>query len=167
VLQCIAVRCSALQFVVASSTDHFGGRSQYVAVHCSALQCAAVCCSELQCVAVCCSFIHQSLWREKPVEHSALQCVSLRFSALHCVAARCSALQCVAVCCSFIYRSLWRENPVEHNIFVLPKKQTRAPLEPACPSNLALTPPGNLFLVNLAVSWEFSKVKNSQKSTLC
>ena len=63
-LQCVAVCCSALQFVVAvalSAAVKEKGTSvccsvlQCVAVRCSALQCVALCCSVLQYLAVCCS----------------------------------------------------------------------------------------------------------------
>ena len=66
--QCVAVCCSALQ---------------YVAVRCSVLQCVAVCCSALQCVAVRCS---------------VFQCVLVSSSMLQCVAVSCSVLQCVVEC---------------------------------------------------------------------
>jgi len=56
-LQCVAVRCSALQRVAAC---------------CSAVQCVAVCCGTLQRVSVCCI---------------VLQCVAMRCSVLQCVAA--------------------------------------------------------------------------------
>jgi len=47
VLQCVAVRCSALQCDVSASRD----RDLHVHVF-IILQCVAVCCSALQCVAV-------------------------------------------------------------------------------------------------------------------
>jgi len=50
VLQCVAVRCSALQ---CSAVVMF--LRSVLAVCRSVLQCVAVCFSELQCVAVCCS----------------------------------------------------------------------------------------------------------------
>ena len=96
-LQCVAVRYSALQWL------------QKVTVYCSALQCVAVnfvaavievqvssrghfamCCSVLQCVAVCCS---------------VLQCAAVYcsvFSVLQCVAVCCNVLQCAAVFCSVL-----------------------------------------------------------------
>ena len=68
-LQCDAVRCSALQCL---------------AVRCSALHNVAVCRSMLQRVVMCCS---------------ALQCVAVRCSALQCAAVCCIVLQYVAACC--------------------------------------------------------------------
>ena len=64
VLQCVAVRCSALQPVNVSVYGGIAAVSRYVrvvsvrelqfvAVCCSALQNVTVCCSVLQCVAVC------------------------------------------------------------------------------------------------------------------
>jgi len=83
VLQCVAVCCKLLQFVVAEcysvllcdAVRMLFLHDLSIAVCCSVLQCVAMCCNVLQCVAVCCS---------------VLQCV---------VAVCCSVLQCVAVCC--------------------------------------------------------------------
>ena len=83
VLQCVAVCCSALQYVMC------------VAMCCSVLQRVSACCSVLQGVAVC--------W-------GVLQCVavgsempSVGFSpVLQCVAASCSVLRCIAVCCGVL-----------------------------------------------------------------
>jgi len=82
VLQCVAVYCSVLQYVL-----------RCAAVCCIMLQCAAACrsvlrcaavCRSGQCVAACCSM---------------LQCVTVCCIVLQCVAVCCSVLQCVAVCC--------------------------------------------------------------------
>ena len=64
VLQCAAVRCSALR----------------VAVCCSVLQCAAVCCSVLQYSAVLCSMVQRgAVWC------SVVQCVTVCCSVLRCI----------------------------------------------------------------------------------
>jgi len=65
-LQCVAVCCSALQYIAEHTTSRLF-ELQCVAVYCSVLQCVAVCCSVWQCVAVCCS---------------VLQCVAVRCSIL-------------------------------------------------------------------------------------
>jgi len=52
VLQCVAVRCSALQCVVNVSRKGMG------VCGVSVLHCVIVCCSVLQCVVVCCSVLH-------------------------------------------------------------------------------------------------------------
>ena len=101
-MQCVAVRCSALQRVAVCF-----GMFWYVTVRCSALhsttytilllvlpilQCVAVCCNVLQCVAVCCTVLH--------TPYFYLYCPSC--SVLQCVAVCCNVLQCVAVCCSVL-----------------------------------------------------------------
>ena len=103
-LQCVAVCCIVLQFlVVRCIVPHWWMRYdltwhllqcvavcsmlQRVAPCCSVVQCFTVCNSELQCAAMCCS---------------VLQCVAVCCSALQCVAMCCSVLQCVAVCCSVL-----------------------------------------------------------------
>jgi len=57
VLQCVAVRCSVLQWDVSwiYCPPRCTSVAPVVAVCCTVLQCVAVCCSVLQCVAVCCS----------------------------------------------------------------------------------------------------------------
>ena len=71
VLQCVAVRCSVLQW--GCMGREFVSRPSYVCVRERRGLCVCVCCSVLQCVAVCCSV-------------------------LYCVAVCCSVLQRVAVC---------------------------------------------------------------------
>jgi len=62
-LQCVAVRCSALQCVSAHMKCHGVFLMKFVdedlpfsdvTACCSVSQCVAVCCSVLQCFAVCC-----------------------------------------------------------------------------------------------------------------
>jgi len=116
VLQCVAVRCSALQ--------HVAGCCRVFAVCCSVLQCDAKCCSELQYVAVCvvkyggalvikvcgCAYMCVCVYacvcdvyqRSRPARwcsrhQSVLQCVAVCCSALQRVAACGSALHCVAM----------------------------------------------------------------------
>jgi len=97
-LQCVAVRCSALQRVAAC---------------CSVLQCVAVRCSVLQRVAVCCSVLQPSTYSTllhknganlRPAmqnEHKTHSNKSRHMKYhVQCVAVCCSVLQCVAVCCS-------------------------------------------------------------------
>jgi len=121
-LNCVAVRCSALQCVVvccgvlwcvavwysalrcvtvvcsdnySSWLDH-GGLPSLVC--CSVLQCVAECCSVLQYVAICCSE-----FQRVALCCSVLQCVTVCCSVLQCAAVFGSAWQCVAVhpvCCS-------------------------------------------------------------------
>ena len=111
-LQCVAVCCCVLQYVVVSRTCYTLTVLQCVArvvVCCSVLQCVAVfrtsctlimlqcvaeCCSVLQYVAVCCSVLH-----------CVAACCSVSYiphtlRVLQCGAVCCSVLQCVVVCCT-------------------------------------------------------------------
>jgi len=85
---------------------------QCAAVRYSALQCVVVCFSVLQCVVVqtppsarlrkqCALQVSQ---RCAAVYYSVWQCVAVSCNVLQCVAVRCSALQCVAVRCSVLQR---------------------------------------------------------------
>ena len=104
-LQCVAVRCSVLQFVAM----HFSvlqrvAVCQFEATHCNTLKFAVevaplcnipvvVCCSVLQCVAARCSVLQRVA-----VRCNALQCAAVRFSVLQFVnlkthtATRCNLL---------------------------------------------------------------------------
>ena len=78
--RCVAVRCSALQYVAnTSATSRLLMRARGIccswppveALCCSVLQCVAVCCSVLQCVAACCKHISQhSLWDMRRMQHT-------------------------------------------------------------------------------------------------
>jgi len=58
VLQCVAVCCSVLQCVAASSqSDVCEVLIDLMVSHVIEAKCVAVCCSVLQCVAVCCSVL--------------------------------------------------------------------------------------------------------------
>jgi len=82
VLQCVAVCCSVLLYLLRSLV---GTRS-------IVFQCVAVCCSVLQCIAMCCSTC------------SGVKSTKDRMccSMLQYIVVCCSVLQCVAVCCSVL-----------------------------------------------------------------
>ena len=134
-LQCVAIRCSALFYVAAYYS---------VALRiCSVPQLhtipVAVCCSKLQCVVTCCSVLQwcvSHLLRSSAPHHSCcsvLQCVAVHYTVLQCVAVccsmlqyvtmcrsmlqcvvvRCSVLQRVAVCCSVL--QFLQEHQIGHN----------------------------------------------------
>jgi len=130
VVQCVAVRCTVLQWISKRTIRIVHERTgKYVC--CSVLQCVAVCCSALQCVAVCCSVLQHPCCRRNHwqvcviwyvVVHcrfadswSVLQWISKRTticivdkitgryvccSVLQCVAVCCRVLHCVALCCN-------------------------------------------------------------------
>jgi len=87
VLQCIAARYRALQYItMCYSVRHYSCPAAPTQVY-DLMECVAgcaVCRSVLECVA------------------SALQRVAVHCSVLQCVAVCCSVLQCVAVCCSVL-----------------------------------------------------------------
>jgi len=113
VLQRVAACCSVLQYlraglaiIVHLDVLHCMCCS-YVAVCCSALQCAAVCCSVLQCSAVCCSMCAlnvPSLCVQIDVlnGHLLQLCCSCVVVMFQCVPVCSSVCQCVPVCCSVI-----------------------------------------------------------------
>ena len=84
VLQCVAVRCSVVQ---------------YVAVR--ALQCVAACCSVLQ--RVFCTTASSNRNSEKFVCRRVVQYSAVCYSVLQSVAVCCSLLQSVAVRCSVLH----------------------------------------------------------------
>jgi len=89
VLQCVAVRCSAVQgaMVCYSAVEVCQDRDMKLLPS----ECVAVCCSMLQYVAV-----RASLSRLRYLAFTVRVCCSVLQRAARC----CSALQCVSVCCS-------------------------------------------------------------------
>jgi len=78
VLQCVAVCCSVVQFIMGEGFDHSARTAVGVytcTVCCSVLRCVAGCCSGLKCVAVCCSVL-QCLTREE-IDYSAQAAVGM------------------------------------------------------------------------------------------
>jgi len=117
-LQCVAVYCSVLQGVCASSTIVMPF-AVYTAVRTYTLQCVAECCNMFVgcvCVALTIVMPHASYtdvytyMLQCVVYIHLLQCVAVCCNVLQCVvrcvcasstvAVCCSVLQCVAVCCS-------------------------------------------------------------------
>jgi len=102
VLQCVAVCCSVLQYVVFINVTHLHVHVRYVlqgvAVCASVWQCGAVCridkrstlhtCVGAICVAVCCM-------KKRNTYYTCVGTI--------CAAVCCSVLQCVAVWCSVLY----------------------------------------------------------------
>ena len=87
-LQCVAVRCSALQCVAGIALSMMRNEcQQYLYL----LQCVAVCCSVLLHAIVCCR--HRSTYSEVCVMSASSTCIFC--SVLH-------VLQYVAVCCSLV-----------------------------------------------------------------
>jgi len=103
-LQCVAVCCSVLQYVVkivcvrdAPPAPLFSHRYvhvlQCVSACCSVIQCVAMCCSVLQCVAVCCCVLQCVVFFLCVCNAPRAPRFSHRYVCmLQCVAVRCSIL---------------------------------------------------------------------------
>ena len=95
-LQCVAVCCSVLQYVIVFlpffAVRGLVSSAKGFTLCCSVLQCGAACCSVLQCVAVCCGVLWLLLFP-----------TFAGFAWLDLFGGRCcSLLQCVVVCCSVL-----------------------------------------------------------------